>query len=321
MRLPAACLLPAAALALLAGLTACSVPADPGSTTVPSATPLADGVDPAALAEALGQFPAEPPSSVVSASVPLAEILGELGVPVAGVPSTTTQQLPQSLADVPRIDSSMAPDVEKIVELAPGLVVAAESARSTVEASLTDTGTPSVFLQTDTLADAKLAVKTLGAAFDRQERASAILDRLGAAEAELRALRPTTAGKPTKVLLLIGAADSFMVMSDGSYAGSLVALTGADNIAGSQLGATGAFTAVDLEKVIAAAPDVVLVLSSSGADAAQRALDAEFAARPAWRSVPAVADGRVHVLDYGRFGYTSLAALPAAVGELSGFLR
>lgn len=258
---------------------------------------------------------------MVSASVPLAEILDDLGVTVAGVPSTTTQQLPASLDDVPRIGTSMAPDVERILQLDPGLVVAAESARSTVESALADTTTPAAFLKTDSVADLQLAVAALGSAFDRTDKADTILAELADDEAELRALSPAKGKQPTKALLLIGTSDSFMVMNDASFAGSLLAFAGVDNIAVSQLGATGTYTAMDLEKIVAAAPDLVLVLSSSGADAAQKAIDAEFAARPAWKSIPAVENGRVTVLDYSRFGYTSLAGLPEAVDELTTLLR
>ncbi|CAM2946442.1 ABC transporter substrate-binding protein [Prescottella defluvii] len=307
-----------AGLALVCGLTACSSTDAPASAAGAATSTSTAPEDTAKLDAALAQFPATPPQTVVAASVPLAEILTLLDVPVAGVPSTTTQQLPAALDGVPRIGSTMAPDVEKIVDLAPDLVVAAESSRSTVEASLASTTTPAAFLDTDSFGDLKFAVQVLGAAFDREDRAATIVETMNEQESTL-----ATAGSATdapKVLVLIGATDSFMVMNDNSFLGSLIDLSGADNVAVSALGAKETYSAVNLENIIAAAPDVVLVLRSGNVADSQAAFDAEVAKNAAWKSLPAYANDRIHVLDYATFGYTSVGQLAQAVPELAGLL-
>lgn len=304
-------------LALIGGVTACSTDAPVSAETAATSTTAA-AEDAAKLDAAIAQFPATPPRTVVAASVPLAEILTLLDVPVAGVPSTTTQQLPAALDGVPRIGSTMAPDVEKIVDLAPDLVIAAESSRSTVEASLASTTTPSAFLETDSFGDLKFAVEVLGAAFDRTDQADKIIDTMNEQEQTLASAGAST--DAPKVLVLIGATDSFMVMNDNSFLGSLIDLSGADNVAVSALKAKETYSAVNLENIIAAAPDVVLVLRSGNVADSQAAFDAEVAKNAAWKSLPAYANGRIHVLDYSTFGYTSVGQLAQAVPTLAGLL-
>lgn len=307
-------------LALVGGATACSTdPSVSAETTAASETTTTSSAASAAAVDALvAQFPATPPKTVVAASVPLAEVLTLLEIPVAGVPSTTTQQLPAALNDVPRIGSTMAPDVEKIIKLSPDLVIAAETSRSTIEASLASTTTPAAFLETDSFGDLKLAVEVLGEAFDKQAEADKILASMAANETAL-----STAGASTdapKVLVLIGATDSFMVMNNNSFMGSLIELSGADNIAVSALGVKETYSAVNLENIIAAAPDVVLVLRSGDVAEGQAAFDTEVAKNAAWKSLPAYANDRIHVLDYATFGYTSVGQLDKAVPTLTGLL-
>ncbi|MFD4294748.1 ABC transporter substrate-binding protein [Rhodococcus sp. NPDC058505] len=302
-------------LAALAGATACGSDA-PASTAAAATSTATAAEDTARRDAALAQFPATPPATVVTASVPLAEVLTLLGVPVAGVPSTTTQQLPTTLDSVPRIGTVKALDVEKIVSLGPDLVVAAEGAREAVAATLTSTGIPGAYLETESFGDLRFAVQVLGEAFGRQDRAAEVL-----ATMDTHAARLAESGTPgEKVLVLIGAADSFMVMNNNSFLGSLIQLAGADNVADSALGATETFSAVNLENIIAAAPDVVLVLRSGDVAAGQAAFDAEVAKNPAWTSLPAYANDRIHVLDYATFGYTSVTGLDRAVPTLAGVL-
>lgn len=307
---------------LVGGLTACG-DSDTAASAGSSASKAADVAGTpeyqAARATALAQFPTPPATKVVAASVPIAEVLDLLAVPVAGVPSTTTQQLPASLDGAQRIGTVKSLDVEKIVSLSPDLVIASEGARSSVAAALASTKTPTAFLKTENVDDLRFAVDVLSTAFDREDRGREILATM---DGHLDTLTSAGDGKDTpKVLALIGAADSFMVMNGNSFLGSLLNKAGADNIAESSLHAKETFSAVNLENIIAAAPDVVLVLKSGDQAAGQAAFDAEVAQNPAWKSLPAYQNQRIHVVDYNTFGYTSVTGLDTAVPELTGLLH
>ncbi|GEE03497.1 hypothetical protein nbrc107696_39430 [Gordonia spumicola] len=309
------------AVALVAGATACSEGSPDSSSSSASVAPSDVAKSPEYQAErttALAQFPTHPAQKVVAASVPLAEVLWMLGVPLSGVPSTTTQQLPAALDSVPRIGSTMSLDVEKIISIAPDLVVAADGARSMVDPALKSAAKPAAYLDTDSIDDLRFAVDVLATAFDKKDAGDKVLAGI---DAHIAALTEASEGKPQpKVLTLIGASDSFMVMSGDSFIGSLVAKAGADNIATSALHTTETYTAVNLENIIAASPDVVLVLQSGDTAKAQAAFDAEVAKNPAWQSLPAYKNKRIHVVDYSAFGYTSVSGLDKAVPTLSGLL-
>ncbi|WP_026918601.1 ABC transporter substrate-binding protein [Gordonia shandongensis] len=315
------------ALALLLGLTlvggtvACGSDAsDPSASAVsadPSDTP-GTAEYRAKRDKALAQFPDAPADTVVSASIPMAEILALLDVPVAGVPSSTTQKLPAALDSVPRIGTHMALDVEKIVSLSPDLVVAAEGARSMVESSLRATSTPAAFLTTDSIGDLRFAADVLATAFDREEKGRAVLADIDTQIDKLASARGS-ADAP-RVLALIGASDSFMVMNGDSFLGSLLRRAGAENIADTRLRTAETYSAVNMEDIIAAQPDVILVLQSGDVAEAQSAFDEEVERNAAWKSLPAYTDERIHVLDYNDFGYTTVSTLPTAVPTLTGYL-
>ncbi|MFD4183670.1 ABC transporter substrate-binding protein, partial [Rhodococcus sp. NPDC058514] len=122
------------------------------------------------------------------------------------------------------------------------------------------------------------------------------------------------------VLVLRGARYCFWVINNDSFLGSLIEKSGADNVAVSALGAKETYSAVNLENIIAAAPDVVLVLQSGDVAQGQAAFDAEVEKNAAWKSLPAYANDRIHVLDYSTFGYTSVGQLDRAVPTLAGLL-
>lgn len=319
MRIRSLATVAAAGLVLFGGVTACG---DSTTSSTPSSTVASDVAGTPEYQEkrtaALAQFPDTPPKTVVAASVPIAEVLDLLGVPVAGVPTTMGQHLPASLDGAERIGTVKALDVEKIVKLSPDLVVASEGARSSVEASLASTKTPAAYLETENFDDLRFAVDVLATAFDREDRGAEVLSTMDRHADTLTSARGSS--DAPKVLLLIGAADSFMVMSGNSFLGSLVSKAGADNIAESALNAKETFSAVNLEKIVAAAPDVVLVLQSGDVAAAQKTFDAEVEKNPAWKSLPAYQNKRINVVDYNTFGYTSVTALDTSVPELTGLL-
>src|SRR5699024_7674006 len=107
-------------------LAACSpATATDGAGPSDEATATTDGdsdARAARVAEVGALLPDEAPDKVVVMSVALAEILDALGVVPAAVPSSQTP-LPDSLADVPRVGSVIAPDIEQITALQPDLIL------------------------------------------------------------------------------------------------------------------------------------------------------------------------------------------------------
>ena len=183
-----------------------------------------DGVDEEAFQKALASFPTTIPENIVTTSVPLTEMLHLLGITPVGVP-TSTNPIPTDFDSITKIGSPMSPDLEVISSLQSDLIIGASSLQSSLDQALQGMNLPTAYLPTDSYEDLKLSFKVLGTYFAKEEKMNDVLQRIVAKEKELEA---QAQGKELpSVMLVIGTSDSFMVMNDKSYLGSLVERLGA----------------------------------------------------------------------------------------------
>src|SRR5699024_2418246 len=161
-------------------------------------------------------------------SVPIAEILHTLDIVPVGVP-TSTNPLPEDFAGIAEIGSPMAPDLEKMTDLEADLILSSNALEDSLEENLSGIDLERAYLPTDSYEDLKMSVEALGIYFDKEAKATEVLQEMEDNEAALKA---QLEGKDLpSVLLIIGTGDSFMVMSEDSYLGSLISTFGAENIA------------------------------------------------------------------------------------------
>ncbi|OMC75859.1 hypothetical protein BK121_04555 [Paenibacillus odorifer] len=273
-----------------------------------------DGVDEALFNEALSQFPAKVPERIVTTSVPLTEMLYLLGITPVGVP-TSTNPIPADFETIDRIGSPMAPDLEVVTKLEPDLLLGAESLRSTLDKSLEGIDLQKAYLRTESFEDLKLSLKVLGTYFNKKDEMNAALTKILNKENELSQLAE---GKELpSVLLVIGTADSFMVMSEKSYLGSLVKKLGADNIATSVLKVTDTYSPINMENIVAADPDIILVLASGDHGATEDKFKKEIEKNETWTKLSAYANNKINILDYSVFGVTSIINAETALTEIA----
>lgn len=275
-----------------------------------------DGVDEALFKEALGQFPSTVPDRIVTTSVPLTEMLYLLGITPVGVP-TSTNPIPADFDTIERIGSPMAPDLEIMTKLEPGLILGAESLRSTIDKNLEGLDLAKAYLKTESFDDLKLSIKVLGTYFNKTEEMNAALIKILEKENEL--LKQAEGKELPSVMLVIGTSDSFMVMSERSYLGSLVKKLGADNIATSVLKVTEAYSPINMENVVAADPDIILVLASGDHGASEDKFKKEVEKNSTWTQLSAYKNDKIHILDYSTFGVTSIINAEKALTEIANY--
>ncbi|MFD2115729.1 ABC transporter substrate-binding protein [Paenibacillus yanchengensis] len=277
---------------------------------------VSDGVDDARVQEILAQFPESISERVATTSVPVAEMLHLLGITPVGVP-TSTNPIPAAFDQVERIGSPMQPDLEVVTALKSDLLIGAESLRSTLEKTLEGIELQTSYLPTDSFADLKLSFKVLGTYFNKQEEMNTKLQSITDKEVELQKL---TEGKELpSVMLVIGTAESFMVMSEKSYLGSLVGKLGADNIATSALKVTDTYSPINMENIVAADPDIILVLASGDHGATADKFNKEIEKNEVWTKLSAYQNKKIHMLDYSTFGVTSIINVEKALTDISQF--
>ncbi|OMD01861.1 hypothetical protein BJP49_27105 [Paenibacillus odorifer] len=273
-----------------------------------------DGVDETLFKEALSQFPSTVPERIVTTSVPLTEMLYLLGITPVGVP-TSTNPIPADFETIDRIGSPMAPDLEVVTKLEPDLLLGAESLRSTLDKSLEGIDLQKAYLRTESFEDLKLSLKVLGTYFNKKDEMNAALTKILDKENELSQLAE---GKELpSVLLVIGTADSFMVMSEKSYLGSLVKKLGADNIATTVLQVTDTYSPINMENIVAADPDIILVLASGDHGATEDKFKKEIEKNETWTKLSAYANNKINILDYSVFGVTSILNAETALTEIA----
>jgi len=275
-----------------------------------------DGIDEVAFKEMLSQFPAEVPKRIVTTSVPLTEMLHLLGITPVGVP-TSTNPIPADFESIQRIGSPMQPDLEVVTNLEPDLLLGAESLRSTLEKNLEGLKLETAYLRTDSFDDLKLSFKVLGTYFNKMDEMNAVLTTILNKENEL--IKQAEGKKLPSVMLMIGTSDSFMVMSERSYLGSLVKKLNADNIATSVLKVSDTYSAINMENVVAADPDIILVLASGDHGASVDKFQKEVEANNTWTKLSAYKNDKIHILDYSIFGVTSISNVEKALTQIANY--
>lgn len=270
------------------------------------------------LDEILAQFPEETVGKVMTTSVPIAEILYTLDITPVGLP-TSTNPLPEEFADIDEIGSPMAPDLEKMTDLEADLVLSSNALEDSLEESLSGIDLERAYLPTDSYEDLKLSVEALGIYFDKEEKANEVLQEIEENEA---ALKTELEGKDlSSVLLVIGTADAFMVMSEESYLGSLISTFGAENIATTELKVEDRYSPINMESIVAADPDIIFVLSSLDHGASEDMYEKEIENSDAWQSLSAYKNDQIHTVDYATYGVTSILNVNNALTEIAQYFN
>lgn len=236
-------------------------------------------------------------------------------VPV-GVP-TSTNPIPTDFDSVTRVGSPMAPDLEVISNLQTELIIGAGSLQESLDKALEGMNLTTAYLPTDSYEDLKLSFKVLGTYFGKEKEMNEIMQKIVAREQQLE--KQAVGKELPSIMLVIGTADSFMVMNDKSYLGSLVERLGADNIATSILKTDSTYSTLNLEEIVVADPDMIFVLASGDHGANEDKFKQEITKNSAWTQLSAYKNDKIHLLDYSVFGVTSIANVDTALTTIADY--
>jgi ABC-type Fe3+-hydroxamate transport system substrate-binding protein len=260
--------------------------------------------------DATGQVltPAREPRRIVSLIPSVTETLFALGLGDAVIGVTAYCVEPRE--DVRRktkVGGQKNPALEVIRDLAPDLVVAnvEENLKEHVE-RLREWGIPVWVTYPRTVDDGIRMIRELGELTGRRARADAIAGGLDALLAETRA---RSAGRaPVRVFYPIWR-DPTMTIGADTYIHDMLAVCGGANVFGDR---PERYPTITLEEVRAARPEVIVL-----PDEPFRFRRAHVADFSAYADIPAVRDGRIHLMDgklfcwYGPRIADALRTLPA----------
>jgi iron complex transport system substrate-binding protein len=212
---------------------------------------------------------------------------------------------PPAVTELPRVGSFLSPDIKAIVSLEPDLVIV-DDVHTDIAAALDEGGIATLTCDMHSLRDVRRSIDQIATRLDRRPAGDAALEAIDAAVDTIAERRP---GAGLKILAVIdhedGGLGNLVGAGSGSWLDELIALSGATNA----LAASGVrYPRIAPEDILREAPDVIIDASYS-AD-----LERPLAPWASLEPVPAVRDGRVHVLKDPYF----LAPSPRVTEALAG---
>jgi ABC-type Fe3+-hydroxamate transport system substrate-binding protein len=255
-----------------------------------------------------------PPRRIVSLIPSITEILFALGLGDAVVGCTIyCTQPPDGVSTKTRIGGEKNPKLDLIRELKPDLVVAnvEENVRAHVDA-LRDWDIPVYVTYPRTVVEGIRLIRELGQLTGAEVRGNEIASALEAQLAEVRARQ--TGRRPARVFCPIWR-HPYMTINRDTYIHDMLETCGGDNVFGSL---PQRYPTVDLADMAREQPDVILLPDEPYRF--RRAHLADFSSHP---EIPALRDGRVHLIDgkllswYGPRIARALAELPAMLATAS----
>jgi ABC-type Fe3+-hydroxamate transport system substrate-binding protein len=252
-----------------------------------------------------------PPRRIVSLIPSITETLCLLGLADALVGVTAYCVEPRDVVRAKRrIGGEKNPDLEAIRALAPDLVVAniEENVREHIE-TLRGWGIPVWVTYPRTVVGGLAMIRELGEVTGSAARAEAMLSELEPLYARVRAA--SARRRPVSVFYPIWR-DPWMTIGPDTYVHDLLAVCGAGNVFGD---ASARYPTLTLDEMAARRPEVIVL-----PDEPFRFRRAHLADFAPYADVPAVRDGRIHLMEGKLFAWhgprvgEALRVLPALFG-------
>ena len=222
---------------------------------------------------------------LIAASPAVATICDKLDLDLVGV-CNSSRDMPERYAQLPQVGSPMSPDLEVVKSLHPSCVIGPNSLIDDLRPKYAGIAVACMFLDLRSVEGMYASISAMGAKFDRREQAAALVAEYDAFMADYRA---SIEGKPQpSVLVLMGLPGSYIVATENSYAGSLVALAGGQNV---YAGSDQEFLNVNTEDMQARDPDIILRTAHALPDQVMAMFADEFATNDVWKHFRAVKKG------------------------------
>lgn len=223
------------------------------------------------------------PVKIVSIAPSNTEILFALGLGDKVVGVTDSCDYPEAAKSKPKV-GSVELDYEKIVEIAPDLVVAVGSLQRQAIDRLSELGICVLAVDPKTVDGVLHAITLTGKATGAEDRAATLVAELSRRiEAVTAKVSSIGASARPRVFVEIWN-EPLMTAGPGTFVDELISAAGGENIAHDARGEWPQFSA---EAVIERDPEVVILTGFNKAEAL---------ARPAWQGISAYRSGRVHEL-------------------------
>lgn len=240
----------------------------------------------ATMPDMLGRPVAVPdgPLRLVSLAPSLTEIVFALGRGDWLVGVTEFCDYPPAARSKPRIGGPMTPNLERVVQVRPDVVLAtAEGNPRDRVAELTRLGIPVFAVKPDGYAGVLASISTLGRVLRAEAEAAALSQEM---ERRTASIRRAVGGRPRPRVLYLVWADPLIAAGPSTFIHDLIGMAGGENVVRER---AVPYPRLSWEEVLASAPEVILV--ATHAEGGDRPLNG--GSWNAWQSIPAVRSGRI----------------------------
>lgn len=254
-------------------------------------------------------------SRIIATSPATADICERLNLDLVGVCSSTISTLPEKYQELPVVGTAMSPDMEIVSSLNPDWILSPASLQSDLQPKYEAIDTEWAFLNLRSVPGMYRSIQELGEIFGREEEAQEQVDEFTEFYNEYKELN---AGKEKpKVLILMGLPGSYIIATENSYVGSLVALAGGENV---YTDTNQEFLTVNTEDMKTKEPDVIVRAAHALPDQVVEMFKDDFETNDIWKHFDAVKNDRVYDLTYELFGMSATFRYPEALEELQPIL-
>lgn len=231
--------------------------------------------------------------SVVATSISVTEILDQLGVSknqVIGIPQSDSYTVPKKYQKATKVGNAMSPDMEKISNLNPDLILSPNSLESDLASKYEKLKISSTFLNLKNLSGMYKSIEELGKLFNKEKQAKKLIDEYVNYMTSFREKYKNNVSP--RVLILMGLpGGSYVVATESSYVGDLVKLAGGTNIYGDGDGKD--FVNVSVEDMLKQNPDLILRTSHAMPEQVKEYFQQEFSNNETWQQFAAVKNNKV----------------------------
>jgi iron complex transport system substrate-binding protein len=229
-----------------------------------------------------------PPRRIVSVAPNVTEILFALGLGDRLVGVSAYCQYPPEALKIEKIGGYINPSLEKIVSLRPDLVVGiAEGDLRTFVDKLAGLKIPVYIANPRDALEVLTSIRKIGEVTFAQEPARRIVHSM---EEKIRRIRDKVQGRPQPRVLHILDFNPLISAGKGTFVDDLIHLGGGRNVAET---ATGKYPRFSMEEVLVQDPEVILLASMKSQDP----LVKQRGWWDRWKTITAVKQGRIYVLD------------------------
>ena len=252
---------------------------------------------------------------IVATSPAVADICDKLELDLVGVCSSSISTIPERYKAVITVGTAMSPDMEIVASLKPDWILSPISLQSDLEPKYENIGVDWAFLNLRSVQGMYRSIQELGEIFDREEQAGTLVKEFRDFYEEYK--KKNEGKDHPKVLILMGLPGSYIIATENSYVGSLVALAGGENV---YTDTDQEFLTVNTEDMKTKEPDIILRAAHALPDQVVEMFNEDFKTNDIWKHFDAVKNGRVYDLTYENFGMSATFRYPKALDELQPIL-